>query len=523
LLVIVLIALGTVCTPSPACAVDLDSLLANSVGGPAAVTALRGVTSFRGTGTVKINDQPGQFVLSVAMPDKLHLQVDMMGFSITQAFDGSVGWQRDFNGQVSELSGFEYQEIVNQAYFQTYSYLFDGRIGGGKQYVGVVTRDGVAYHQVDFYPLYLDTVSVLFDQTTGLQAVSIGYMDNMEMVSTSDDYRAVGGFLTSFHSVAAATGAPLSSDFQVDSLMVNHPVDLNLFRKPGTSAADFRFPAGVDSVLVPFELVTGHIYVGGVINGTRKVRFILDSGASANVYHAPALDGLAVEIVGEIAAKGISGYEKVQMVRTDSVAVGDLVLLGQTGGSVDMTGIGRDDGDIRFGGVLGYDFLSRFPILVDYPGSRLIVYNPERFAPPEGGAEVPFTLTMQVPTIRAELAGVAGDYIVDLGNAFGVIVHHDYARRTNLLARLDDVETFTDRVAGLGGSVAGKSAFAATFSFGDIRVNSLRVILPESSEGLAGSTAVAGNIGNLFLRQFRVLFDYAGRRLLFYDGESTGP
>jgi len=73
----------------------------------------------------------------------------------------------------------------------------------------------------------------------------------------------------------------------------------------------------------------------------------------------------------------------------------------------------------------------------------------------------------------------------------------------------------------VGGGIAGKSAYAASFALGGLRLTDLRVILPESGGGLSGSVELAGNIGNLLLGQFRVLFDYAAQSLVFYPSDTA--
>ncbi len=174
-----------------------------------------------------------------------------------------------------------------------------------------------------------------------------------------------------------------------------------------------------------------------------------------------------------------------------------------------------------FGGLLGYDFLARFPVLVNYRQKKLTVYNPDSFSPPNGGKEVDFYLTMQVPTVSGELNGITGDFIVDLGNSLGLIIHNRFMRDNNLLGTLDDIQDNNKLFGGIGGAVGGKNAYAATFKMGEIMFNSLRVILPDSSQGLAGSGKLAGNIGNMMLENFLVLFDYKNSRLIFYNADSV--
>jgi hypothetical protein len=147
----------------------------------------------------------------------------------------------------------------------------------------------------------------------------------------------------------------------------------------------------------------------------------------------------------------------------------------------------------------------------------LTVYDPKTFTLTDSSQAVPFTLTMNIPTIQAELNGISGKYIVDLGNALGLIIHQKFAEEHDLEKKLADVREMRGEFGGVGKAVRGKSAYAATFSFGDVRITDIRVIIPSSSQGLSGSSELAGNIGNLVLENFSVLFDYADRRLVFYQ------
>ncbi|HVP06538.1 MAG TPA: hypothetical protein VMS71_01755, partial [Candidatus Acidoferrum sp.] len=194
----------------------------------------------------------------------------------------------------------------------------------------------------------------------------------------------------------------------------------------------------------------------------------------------------------------------------------------QIGGSMNLKGIGQTGPDGGpFGGVIGYDFLSRFPMLIDYQSHALTVFNPDHFTAPDGGKEIPFHLTMQVPTVAGELVGDTGSFIVDLGNAFGLIVHQRFAEQNELGKKLLDVHESAGVLGGVGGGVLGKSGFATEFHFGSAVVDSLRVMMPASSEGLAGSEELAGNIGNGILQRFRPLFDYHHQRIILYPIEKT--
>jgi hypothetical protein len=169
------------------------------------------------------------------------------------------------------------------------------------------------------------------------------------------------------------------------------------------------------------------------------------------------------------------------------------------------------------GGILGYDFLSRFPILVDYDDSTLTVFNPDGFEPPAGGVEVPFHLTMLVPTVSATIDSIRGDFIVDLGNAFGLVLHKRFADAERLDTVLTDQRDVQQSMGGIGGVTGGTTGKVPRFQVGDVVISDLPVLVPVGETGLAGSAELAGNIGNMVLERFRVLFDYGSARLILYD------
>ena len=517
---VVLVVLGI--TPVPA--FDLDSLLVKSVGGQAALEKLRAAKSYRIEGEMALNAMPGRFVISYAVPDLFRLEVNLSQFTIVQAYDGATGWQQDINDRTSILGGYEKKELLKQIYLQSFAYLFDGRVPGSVSYNGTATIDGKIYHEVIMRPLNDDSVWVYFDTATGLQALTISRVDNVVTKTTTEDYRRVDGVLLPYYSMATAEGMSMQSEFRMEKVEFNVPMDAALFSTDKYMPTDFHFPDGVASVSIPIGYRRGHIYLPATVNGNFKALFLLDSGASANIMNAPTFAEVGLKAIGTIPSKGVAGYDEVTLVRSDSLQIGEVSLYNQVAGMFDMTemvssGFDLGDSELPFGGVLGHDFLSRFPMRLDYKNNILTIFDPNSFSPPPGGHEIPFFLTQGVPTIEGRIIGIPGDFIVDLGNAFGLILHPRFVENNKIEDKLDDIRISRKGVSGVGGSVAARTAFAADFAFGDIRIKSLRVILPEGEQGLTGSKELAGNIGNLVLEGFSVLFDYTDSRLILYPAE----
>ena len=218
---------------------------------------------------------------------------------------------------------------------------------------------------------------------------------------------------------------------------------------------------------------------------------------------------------------GISGFEKIALLKFDSLQVGDYILPSLIGGSMDLSnlfpGLTQDS---TFGGLLGYDFLNRFPIEIDFLNDQLTIYNPDSLTIDSPAVVIPFSLTMKIPTIEGSLNGIPGNYIIDLGNPYGIILNHPFVQSTSLDTTLTDLQNNSNIVGGIGGILDGRNGLAESFIFGGIHLENLRVLLPEKSAGLTGMSQLAGNIGTMILRQFRLILDYPNSQLILYPYES---
>jgi len=367
-----------------------------------------------------------------------------------------------------------------------------------------------------------DTVHVYFDLQHGLRRMMISKVDHVQAVTHFSDYREVNGVLWPFRTRAVAEEIPLEIELIVEELLVNTNLDTAVFEMPKAVVSEVSFPANRSSVSIPFRYAHGQIRIDATINGTVTAWFILDSGASTNVLHLPAVASLGLESVGTLPAQGLGGFDQVDLLLTDSISIGELTLHDQVAAGLDLSALVRSDPDAAtFGGLLGHDFLALFPLLIDYLDSSVTVFNPATYSVPDSGNAIDFGTVGEVPTVSGILDGVEGTFLVDLGNAFGLILHHQFVQRHDLLETLLEVVDSPIRVGGVGGGMAMKTGYATSFEMGNIRLDSLPIFLPDSSGGLTGSNDLAGNIGNLVLQNFRVLFDYANSKLVLYDN-ATG-
>ncbi len=486
---------------------DLDSLLIKSVGGEEGLRTVSTMTSFRATGEVTMNGLKGRFVQVVVPPDRIYYELTFPQFSIKQGYDGMTGWQTDLNGRVSRISGFEEAELIKTLYTETYSHVVPGRMAGSAAYVKDSVIDGVAYPLVEFYPQNKDTLRVLYNAETGERVMQISKLDNIKTIISFDETVVVQSVPIPFRQSSVAIGVPLAIDWVIDSAQFNVPVDGAIFAQPGS--AHRSLPVGIDSVMIPFTYENGHIYVTATINGKKRVRLILDSGASATIFNSEVVGAMELPEVGTMPARGVGGFVEVKLVKSDSVAIGDITLFDQIGGLMDLTGLNvvRND-SLPFGGVVGYDFLSQFPTTIDPLREVVTVYDPEHFVAPQNGYAIPFDLTMQVPTVEASVNGIHGRFLIDLGNAMGLILHGPFVEK-NKLDTLPRIEVGEGRrIGGIGGDVESRMVRIAELRVGEFKLKEIPAVISAGTSGISGSVVVDGNIGNGILRSYKVVFDY---------------
>ena len=290
---------------------DIDSLLRQSVGGEEAVKKLLSTETLSQFGTINMNGLQGKFKQIIDLPDKYYLSVEFPSFSMEQVYDGTLGWQRTMNGQVSLLSTHEKDELIKGLYLSSYGYFFHENQSVKKAYQGEKPRNGELFEVVDLYLPGNDTVQVYFDKSTGFRKYIFSRHDVLTTITNESDYRDIEGIMFPFRVESDIQTANFSMVMKTDSISLNRKVEAALFNYPLTSEIDYHFPPLKTKVTIPLDYNNGHIRIQAAINGKKKVWMILDSGSATNILNLSTAEAMGLDQIGTLPGMGVGGIEDV--------------------------------------------------------------------------------------------------------------------------------------------------------------------------------------------------------------------
>ncbi len=499
-------AILILCLSSHCTAIDVDSLLhwhLEQVGGRQVVSA---VTSESAYLAVDYMGMKGTVEMHFSFPYRYYMHIDLGMITSTLGCDGVTGWKVGEDGLVSTMSEAELLPIVNALFVSTYSYVLPNRIPGDVRYIESIDMAGTEHHILGCYPDAGDSIKIYINGETGLITSNSNIETGVEMISTVLEYREVDGIKIPWEDAMIGLNSPIKAWQRADSVFFNRSIPDSLFDMPGKSSIDYEFAGGAATVEIPLEIANDHIFLKARVNGKGPFTFLLDSGAGKSVLSRVIANELELNSSGEIASKGIGGFGSVTIGEIDSISLGDLTL------SLDRIMI-TDLSQFRnfqvgaVQGIIGYDFFVRFPMVIDFESENMILVNPSREFRPEFENLIDAELYFQIPTIEAQLNGVTGRFLFDLGAQSGVLLYGGSALQESLI---QDLGAGSDKfsILGIGGETEVSKTTLDSLRIGDVRIDDPEVIWSENPEEMPFPGYLEGIIGTRILSGFRLYIDY---------------
>jgi hypothetical protein len=255
---------------------------------------------------------------------------------------------------------------------------------------------------------------------------------------------------------------------------------------------------------VPIGLFDDTPYLQVRVNDSAPLTFIVDSGASACVLDKQQCQTLGIRLTGKRQGTGAgAGTYDLFYIEKVRFAFASLTFVPEKSYAIDLSKVDGPNGKPP-AGILGYDFFERYIVAIDYPRSSLTIYDPKTFSYRGTGEILPLVFKKKVPWVKGTIrvpghAPVGGrEWLVDSGSSDTL--------NDDLLAQSTGPKSTTTGGVGLGRKFEILRATAEEVQLGKLRFPNVT--------GFSGAMKIGGGL----LRQFRVIFDYPGKRMILERG-----
>jgi hypothetical protein len=491
-----------------------------AIGGIEQLKAQR-TSHIKGTVVIEGSGLEGTYEEWRERPIRSRQEIDLGIIKQTEGDNGEFSWIVDHNKKLlirkDERSAKERQVRLLLA---EYDHLNRDSENFSVAYEGTDTVAEATCYVVQITNSINDNILTQFiDTSSFLLLKSVEVSPDQEQHTTYSDYREVDGIMIAFQQRVTVYPTGMVQRMQITEVARNIDINPALYEPPEVDVEDFRFTNGKSAEDIPFQLIEDHIFLPLTVGGRTRL-WVLDSGASVSCLEKKFAEELGLEPQGQIKGEGAGGLVDVSLVTMPSYEMPGLEFDEQTVAVIDIDWLFRRWMGLEVAGILGYDFLSRLVLKVDYANQLLSFYHPDSFEYTGDGAiiEAPISQTnmFHVPmTVDGKYSGL---WHLDLG-AGGMGFRYQFAAEHGFLDRRG-----VQRLgAGAGGRVYNYLVEFKTVEFAGYVVNNPLISIPAAGgEGPSFGGELIGRIGNTLLQHFVLYLDYGREQVIVEKGNNFG-
>lgn len=278
---------------------------------------------------------------------------------------------------------------------------------------------------------------------------------------------------------------------------------------------EFVPPPAKKIAIVPFTMLTGGIIIvhATLDNYKDTLNFVLDTGSGGISIDSTtsAYLGLITKM-SDRTVRGIAGMKTVQFSYNHS-----LHLPGVTVNNLDFH---INDYDIltsaygmRIDGIIGYSFLRRYIVVIDYDQMVFEVHTPGIYKYPRGGFLLRpqfTTLPMQMVTVRDNTT-VTDKFYFDSGAGLCMLLNEDLVHDSSLLK--PKRKKYLTEAEGLGGKKSMELTVVKEVRLGPYKFRNVPVYMFDDEYNITSYPVLGGLIGNDILRRFNVVLNYPEQQI----------
>jgi Aspartyl protease len=472
--------------------------------------------SIHTSGTINIGGLAGTYESWTDVSNGRYTEtVDDGPFSGSSGYDGTVQWNEDAKGIVfPQNAPGSVAHASNRRFVNTYALFAPDYGGAAVSYVGARSDGGQSYDVISVRPRGGYSMEWWFNSGSALPERRIETIMGRTTTSTLADYRNVGGWMIAYKETEAT-----DNDYQITTKVTSvetDPPDLEQrLRMPRSRANDYSLSGA--EVRVPMEFFQNQIYVDVMINGKGPFHLLFDSGAF-NLIDPTVAYQVGGQVVASLhAMTGLgTGVRESQYIKVDTVSLGGANLsdqyftVAQLGPRTNYVPLYEKPWH-EMQGLIGYEFLARYRVTIDYTNSQLILHMPSAAKSSGVGTAVPVTFGERKVFVSCSLAGVPSSCLVDTGGSFGALVNKPFIDAHPQV--LPHWYTGSGYIWGVNGSSRIRSGELSSLTIGSESVTDVDSMFGVEDKGGLSDPFFGALIGNRILKRFTVTFDYPNATL----------
>jgi Aspartyl protease/PDZ domain len=278
---------------------------------------------------------------------------------------------------------------------------------------------------------------------------------------------------------------------------------------------EFVPPAAKHITYVPFTMLTGGIMIVRATLDDHKdsLNFVLDTGSGGISLDSTTATYLKVEKkLSDKTVRGIAGIRTVEFTYNHT--------LNMPGLSVKNLDFHINDYDIltsayglRIDGIMGYSFLRRYIVAIDYEKMVFEVLTPGTYKYPRGGylLKPQFTTLPMQTVIVKDNKEVTAKYYLDTGAGLCMLLNEDMVQDSSLLR--SKRKLFPTEAEGLGGKKAMNLTVVKEVKVGPYKFRNVPVYLFDDEFNITSYPVLGGLIGNDIMRRFNIIINYPEQQI----------
>lgn len=265
----------------------------------------------------------------------------------------------------------------------------------------------------------------------------------------------------------------------------------------------------------PFTTLSGGIIIIQVRLGDfpDTLNFILDTGSGGVSLDSTTVHYFHLPITPtERRLRGIGSMRKISYVMNQTLHLPKL--------DVEHLDIHINDYDlltsvygVKIDGIMGFSFLSRYIVKIDYDNNIVEVYNPGKVKYPKAGILIKTTIN-NIPVFDASIVdrnNTLSRFYFDTGAGLCLLMSEAFEKDSSILAK--DKKIISTQAEGLGGKTPMKLTTVKQIEVGKYKFKTVPAHIFKDQYNVTAYPSLGGLIGNDLLRRFNLIINYGEKEI----------